>query len=97
MLKTTFTNTEPKLLKYRRYRNLLFDIFKYDLTENLLNGCNSYGGFDHIFSCHAQPKKKWTETIIKDFKNHPSCKIIKQYFKKHITFTFRHVTTQTTI
>ena len=42
MLKTTFTNTEPKLLKYRRYRNLLFDIFKYDLTENLINDRNSY-------------------------------------------------------
>ena len=33
------------------------------------------------------------ETIIENFKNHPSCKIIKKHFKNHITFTFRHVTT----
>ena len=36
---------------------------------------------------------KNVETIIENFKNHPSCKIIKQHFKNHITFTFRHVTT----
>ena len=34
-LKTTFMNTEPKLLKYRCYKNFLLDIFEDDLTENL--------------------------------------------------------------
>ena len=31
--------------------------------------------------------------MIENFKNHSSCKIIKQYFKKQITFTLRYVTT----
>ena len=62
MLKTTFINNEPKLLKYRCCKNFSLDIFKDDLTENLINNCNSYDDFDHIFSCqldkHAPRKKK---------------------------------------
>ena len=51
MLKTTFINTEPKLLKYRCDKNFSLDIFKNDLIENLVYDCNSYDDFDHIFSC----------------------------------------------
>ena len=36
---------------------------------------------------------KNAETIIENFKNHPSCKIIKKHFKNHSTFTFRDVIT----
>ena len=35
MLKTIFINTEPKLMKYRRYKNFSLEIFKDDLTESL--------------------------------------------------------------
>ena len=62
--KTTFINTEPKLLKYRCYNNFSLDIFKDDLTETLINDCNSYD-FDHIFSCqldkHTPRKKIWIQ------------------------------------
>ena len=54
MLKTTFINTEPKLLKYRCYKNFSLDIFKENLTENLINDCNSYDDFDNILSCQLE-------------------------------------------
>ena len=61
MLKTTFINIEPKLLKYHCYKNFLLDIFKDDLTEQLIKDCYSYDDFDHIFlrplDKHA-PRKK---------------------------------------
>ena len=38
MLKTKFINTEPKLIKYHCYKNFSLDIFKDDLTVNLING-----------------------------------------------------------
>ena len=53
MLKTTFRNTEPKLLKYHGQKNFLFDIYKDDLTENyIINDCNSNDDFNHILLCH---------------------------------------------
>ena len=73
MLKTTFIKTELKLLKYRCYKMFLFDIFKDDLTENLINDSNSYYDFDHIFTCqldkHAILKKNWIRGNI-----NPPCK-----------------------
>ena len=42
---------EPKLLKYRCYKKFSLDIFKDYLTGNLINDCNSYDDFDHVFSC----------------------------------------------
>ena len=36
MLKSTLSNNEPKYLKYSKYKNLSLDIFKEDLTENLI-------------------------------------------------------------
>ena len=51
MLKTTFINTEPKLMKYCCYKTFSLDIFQDDLTGKLMNECNSFDDFDHIFSC----------------------------------------------
>ena len=63
MLKTTFINTEPKLMKYRCYKTFSLDIFQDDLTGKLMNECNSYDDFDHIFSCqldkNAPQIKNW--------------------------------------
>ena len=36
MLKSSFINIEPKLLKYRDYKNFNFENFKEDLSEVLL-------------------------------------------------------------
>ena len=37
--------------------------------------------------------RKMLKLLLKTSKNYPSCRIIKKHFKNHITFTFRHVTT----
>lgn len=50
ILKTTFMNTKPKVLKYRCYKDFSLGICKDSLTENLMNDCNSCDDFDHIFS-----------------------------------------------
>lgn len=41
ILKTTFMNTKPKVLKYRCYKDFSLGICKDSLTENLMNDCNS--------------------------------------------------------
>ena len=52
MLKTTRSNNERKYLKYRKYKNFSLDIFKEDLTENLMSDCNSWDDFDCILNCY---------------------------------------------
>ena len=74
MLKTTFVNTEPKLLKYRCNKNFSVDIFKDDLPENLINNGNSYDDCNHLFSCqldkHAPRKKKWIRVNTKPIRSY---------------------------
>ena len=50
MLKSTFKKAEPIKLRYRYYKNFLFDRFRADL-ENALKRCpNSYESFEQCFS-----------------------------------------------
>ena len=63
MLKSSFTNIEPKLLNYRDYKNFTFRNFKEDLSEALLICRNSYDEFESAFTTaldkHAQKKELW--------------------------------------
>ena len=63
MLKSSFTNIEPKLLNYRDYKNFTFRNFKEDLSEALLICRNSYDEFESAFITaldkHAQKKELW--------------------------------------
>ena len=72
------------IMKNQDIANTFNDYFG-SIVENL----NLFQWNEHNDEKHS----KNVETIIENFKNHPSCKIIKQHFKNHITFTFRHVTT----
>ena len=62
MLKSSFINTEPKLLNYRDYKNFNFRNFKEDLSEALLICRNSYDEFESAFITaldkYAPNKKK---------------------------------------
>lgn len=62
-VKNHIHKNQIKLLKYRYYINFLLDIFEDDLTENLINKCNSHYDNNHIFTCqldkHATLKKNW--------------------------------------
>ena len=49
MLKSSFTNNEPKLLNYREYRTFSVGIFKDDLSAALLHCRNSYDEFKSAF------------------------------------------------
>ena len=60
-----------------------------DYFGSVVENWNLYQWNKHNGETHS----KNVETIIENFKNDPSCKIIKKYFKNHITFTFGHVTT----
>ena len=63
ILKSSFTNIEPKLLNYREYKNFSFGNFKEDLSETLLDCRNSYDEFESAFITalkkHVPKKKKW--------------------------------------
>ena len=63
----------------------IFNYYFGSVVENLrLFQWNEYNGEIH---------SKNVETIVKNFKNYPSCRIIKKHFKNHIKFIFRYVTT----
>ena len=47
MLKSSFNNTEPKLLSYRKFSQ---EAYKEDLSETLYDCGNSYDDFEHIFA-----------------------------------------------
>ena len=63
MLKSSFINTEQKLLNYRDYTNFNFRNFKEDLIKALLICRNPYDEFESAFITaldkHAPKKKKW--------------------------------------
>ena len=62
ILKTKFEKAKPKEIIYRDYKNFNNILFKEDLKENLLNGCNDYKNFENMFSTvlekHAPSKKR---------------------------------------
>ena len=70
------------LLKYCCHKSFSLYIFKDDLTENLINDCNSYDDFDHIFSCQldkdASRKKKWIRGNTKSLVNRKLRSAIKK-------------------
>ena len=63
MLRSCFSNAEPKLLNYRDFKHFLQEAFKEDFSKALCDCGNSYDDFDHIFTSklnkHAPKKKKW--------------------------------------
>ena len=62
VLKTKFEKAKPKEIKYRDYKRFDNILFKEDLRENLLKGCDDYKKFENIFLTvlekHAPSKKK---------------------------------------
>ena len=61
-----------------------------DYFGSFVEKLNLFQWNEHDGEIHS----KNVETISENFKNHPSCKIIKTHFKNHIIFTFRHVKTE---
>ena len=61
MLKSCYSNTEPKLLNYRNFKHFSQEAFKEGLSEALCDCGNSYDDFEHIFTSKLDkhvPKKK---------------------------------------
>ena len=58
MLKSSFVNIEQKQLNYREYKNLSFEIFKEDLSEDLTECTDSYETFEDAFrqTCTKEEK-----------------------------------------
>ena len=49
MLKITFSNTEPKLVHYRKYKTANFESFKVSLGNALESCSGNYDDFNQIF------------------------------------------------
>ena len=79
-----FSENSELIMKNQDIANTLNDYFWSIVKSLYLFQWNEHNG--EVFS-------KNVETIIENFRNHSSSKIIKKHFKNHITFTFRHVTT----
>ena len=78
------TENGELIMKTQDIVNTFNDYFG-SFVENL----NSFQRKEHYGEIHL----KNVETIIENFKNHPSCKIVKKLFKNHTTYTFRHPVT----
>ena len=63
ILKSSFQNTEPKLLNYRDFKSFSPQAFEEDLIEALIDLGDSYNKFENIFTSklnkHAPKKRKW--------------------------------------
>ena len=63
MLKSCFSNTEPKLFNYRGLKHFSQEAFNEDHREAICDWSNSYDDFDHMstskLNIHSPKKKNW--------------------------------------
>ena len=73
ILKSSFQNTEPKLLNYRDFKSFSPQAFEEDLIEALIDLGDSYNKFENIFTSklnkHAPKKRKWVRGNHKPYIN----------------------------
>ena len=50
MLKSNLSNSEPKLVTYRDYKNFSFENFKTNLDNTLRHRSTDYTDFEYIFT-----------------------------------------------